>query len=144
MADRSADSHTTLARSYQRLLLASEAAGSLIVASVVLRVRGDRDLTPLLGVAHVPSVHPAPRRDRDAERVGRAVSRVARLLPYHPTCLRQALATRWMLRRRGIACEAHLGVVTTEPFEAHAWITVGGTVVQGGPVGDATEIAVLR
>ena len=49
-----------------------------------------------------------------------------------------------MLRRRGVACVAHLGVTGTEPFAAHAWITVRGTVVQGGPVRKAVEVARLR
>ena len=77
----------------------------------------------------------------EARLVGHAVARVAGRLPWRPTCLPRAIATRWMLRRRGISCRAHLGVITTDPFEAHAWVTVHGTVVEGGPVHHATEIA---
>ena len=66
------------------------------------------------------------------------------MLPWRPNCLPQAIATRAMLRRRRIACDAHLGVLSTSPFEAHAWITVRGHVVQGGPVTGATEVAALR
>lgn len=73
--------------------------------------------------------------------VGRAVTRVARRLPWHPACLPQAVATRAMLRRRGIECVSHVGVVRTEPFQAHAWVTVNGCVVQGSPITHATELA---
>lgn len=116
----------------------------LIGASLAVRRRAGPRLTSLLGVAEAPSTVKTLRRHAEAERIGRAVTRVASVLPWQPTCLRQAIATRWMLQRRGIACQAHLGIVNTQPFEAHAWVTVHGTVVQGGPVRHATEIAVLR
>jgi hypothetical protein len=32
-------------------------------------------------------------------------------------------------------------VTSTEPPEAHAWVTVDGVVVQGGPVNQVTELA---
>jgi Transglutaminase-like superfamily len=131
-------------RSAGTYLLGIEAGGALLLASVALRLRGRRNGARLLGTAAAPSAAPPASDNAEARRIGRAVSRVARVLPHEPTCLRQAIATRWMLRRRGIDCEAHLGIVSTEPFEAHAWVTVGGVVVQGGPVGDATELAVLR
>jgi hypothetical protein len=124
--------------------MALEAAGSLLVASVAARVLCGQDVTRLLGVAERPGDHVPQSLNPEAARIGRTVSRVAGVLPWRPKCLRQAMATRWMLRRRGIPCEAHLGIVRTEPFEAHAWVTVEGSVVQGGPIGHATEIAVLR
>lgn len=69
---------------------------------------------------------------------------MAAILPWRPKCLAQAIATRIMLRRRGIDSRGHLGVVDTQPMSAHAWVTVGEEVVQGGPVDHATELAVLR
>jgi hypothetical protein len=131
-------------RSARTYLLAIEAAASLLLASVALRLRRRRNTARLLGTAApFPPTSP-PADDAEARRIGRVVSRVARVLPHEPTCLRQAIATRWMLRRRGIGCEAHLGIVSTDPFEAHAWVTVGDVIVQGGPVVGATELAVLR
>jgi hypothetical protein len=125
-------------------LLGMEAGGALMLASVALRLRGRRNAARLLGSASAPAPAARVSYDSEARRIGRAVARVARVLPHEPTCLRQAIATRWMLRRRGIDCEAHLGIVRTDPFEAHAWVTVGDVVVQGGPVVGATELAVLR
>jgi hypothetical protein len=131
-------------RSARTYLLGIEAGTSLLLASVALRVRRRSNAAQLLGTIGARSAGPPPQDDAEARRIGRAVTRVARLLPHEPTCLRQAIATRWMLRRRGIDSEAHLGIVRTEPFEAHAWVTVGDVVVQGGPVVGATELAVLR
>ena len=74
-------------------------------------------------------------------RIGRAVERVAAVLPWRPVCLPRALAVASMLRRRGVECRAHLGVTSTAPPEAHAWVTVGGVVVQGAPVNHVTELA---
>lgn len=76
--------------------------------------------------------------------MGRAVERVARVLPWQPACLPQAIATKAMLRWRGIRSESHLGIVREGTVGAHAWTTVGGTVVQGGPVSHVTELALFR
>jgi Transglutaminase-like superfamily len=129
-----------------RLLLGAEAAIVLTCASVAVRVLGPTRTTRLLGRAARPSSSSeagAPPGAR-VRRLGRAVERVARLLPWHPKCLPQAIATKAMLRRRGIACYSHLGVIYSDPVTAHAWITVGGTVVQGAPVGHVTELALFR
>jgi len=67
----------------------------------------------------------------DALLVGFAVARAADRLPWHPTCLRQAIAAQRMLRRRGIACRVHLGISRASSSEAHAWVTVDGRTVIG-------------
>jgi hypothetical protein len=66
-----------------------------------------------------------------ASRVGFAVSRAADRLPWHPTCLRQAIAAQRMLRCRGIPARLHLGISTASSSEAHAWVTVGARQVIG-------------
>jgi hypothetical protein len=68
---------------------------------------------------------------REAQSVGFAVFRAARLLPWHPTCLRQAIAVRRMLHRRGITGRLQLGVTGPAQREAHAWVTVQGQPVIG-------------
>jgi transglutaminase superfamily protein len=67
----------------------------------------------------------------EARRVSFAVMRATRWLPWHPTCLRQAIATQRMLRRRRIASRLELGVNRTTAGEAHAWVTVQGEPVIG-------------
>jgi hypothetical protein len=75
---------------------------------------------------------PSAAELEEAARVGSAVSRAGARLPWHPTCLRQALATQRMLRRRRIAAQLHLGVTSPREPSAHAWVTVGGRPVVGG------------
>jgi hypothetical protein len=128
-----------------RALLAVEAALVLTGASLAVRLAGSSRTTRLLGLpsaAHQAEKGAAP--GPPVKRVGTAVERVSRALPWRPACLPQAIATRAMLRRRGVSCESHLGVTESNPVTAHAWITVGGTVVQGGPVGHVKEFAAFR
>src|SRR3954451_16466210 len=125
----------------RRASLAAEAAVFLTLASLAKRVLPASRATRLLGtVADTPSGDALPAGD-EALLVGRAVHRAARLLPWRPTCLPQAVATRAMLRRRGIDCVSHLGVVGTDPFTAHAWVTVNGSVVLGGLTREPSELA---
>ncbi len=132
-----------LTRAQRRLLL--EATGELARASLELRfgrsakrfgklgTTADAALTP-------PVVDPAVRRE--VGRVGRAVTLVAGRVPWHPTCLRQALAARRMLARRNIPCRTHVGVVDPRSLSAHAWVTVGDLIVVGAHgAGDTTPLA---
>jgi hypothetical protein len=64
--------------------------------------------------------------------IGRTVAATANRLPWHPTCLRQALAVQRMLRRRGIPSQLHLGITSANDAAAHAWVTVDGQPVVGG------------
>jgi hypothetical protein len=58
-----------------------------------------------------------------ARHLARLVRIAANHGPYRATCLRQALALWWMLRRRGIAAELHIGVRKEEDrLQAHAWV----------------------
>lgn len=114
---------------------------ALSVASLAVRLLSSSSTTRLLGRPLHASVEERRRPGLRAARVGRAVECVAAVLPWRPVCLPQALAVRLMLRRRRIPCRCHLGVVQTSPFTAHAWVTVGGSVVQGGAVGHATTVA---
>ena len=125
----------------RRSPLALEAAVFLTAASVAKCVLPGGRLTRLLGQPAHPEHCEAGPPGAEAALVGYAVSRVARLLPWHPTCLPQALAVRMMLRRRGVACVSHLGVFQTQPVKAHAWVTVNGAIVQGGPVRHIAEVA---
>ena len=74
----------------------------------------------------------------EARAVGVAVRRSSRLVPA-ATCLPQALATRVMLERRGVANALRFGVAKSEAgvLEAHAWVEVDDVVV----VGDLGDLA---
>lgn len=86
---------------------------------------------------------PAPEERAEARRMTQAVAQAARRVP-RATCLVQALALRWMLRRRGISCDLRVGVSRSErgEFEAHAWIECGGELLIGG--GPAARFTPLR
>jgi hypothetical protein len=109
---------------------ALEAAAALARASLELRLVPSRKgrLGTLRSAA---DERVGPEQLREAARVGRTVARVADRLPWHPTCLRQALVAQRMLRRRNIPSRLHLGVANATAGEAHAWVTVAGRAVVG-------------
>ncbi len=106
-------------------------------ASIVIRTtRADR-LVDLLGA---PARSPADasttppvddETSQSAAEVGRVISRSARVLPWHPTCLRQAVAASRVLDRAAVPHRIHLGIVDATTLGAHAWVTVGDRVVVG-------------
>ena len=110
-----------------------EAALQLTRATVELRLYPRRRTVALLGMARARAGEDSVDSERrtEAERIGAAVTRVARRLPWHPTCLRQALAAQRMLRRRQIPNRLHLGVASPSAPAAHAWVTVAGQPVVG-------------
>jgi hypothetical protein len=133
----------------RQLPLALEAAIELAVASVAMARRSDHEITALLGVPRASPNPGAPISaegppDSPAAGVGRAVERVARISPWRPRCLPQAIATRRMLKRRRIPSRGHLGVVGTAPLSTHAWVTVDGAVVQGGPLQQVSELCTFE
>lgn len=62
-----------------------------------------------------------------------AVERMAPLVP-HASCLTQALTLRYLAAREGQECTIRIGVRQQQgkPFDAHAWVIAGGTVMIGG------------
>lgn len=65
--------------------------------------------------------------------VASAVQGAAHRLPIRMTCLRQALAAAWMLKRRGIRPTLHYGVTkdAVRGYQAHAWVTASALPVIG-------------
>jgi hypothetical protein len=110
-----------------------EAALQLTRVSLELDLAPSRRTDRLLGnlCTDAAGEQVDPAQLREAQRVGHAASRAAHLLPWHPTCLRQAVAVKRMLERRGIASQLQLGVSKRTVGEAHAWVTVQGQPVIG-------------
>ena len=88
---------------------------------------------------------PLPLQQQEAVRkIGWAVTRAARYIPFRAVCLPQAIAAKAMLRRRGIASVMHFGVAKTrEKMDAHAWLDAGRIEVTGYPV-EASYVEVAR
>ena len=68
-------------------------------------------------------------------RVTSAIKRVGRNSPVEFVCLPQALAARWMLRRRDIDADLFIGThrycKAGEPHKLHAWLKVGERWITG-------------
>lgn len=117
--------------------LVREAAARLSAAWVGLRVMGFQRMR-----RRAESVRIARSGGGDgsaelavARMVTRAEESAARHLFFQPNCLVQSLALLRMLRTRGIDAELRLGARNrTGKFEAHAWVELGGVVLN-----DATE-----
>jgi len=129
-----------------RKMLALETAVALTAASVVIAVTPRQRLLGWLGEPRAARPTPEPHQVaamaaaadsatlaqiRTGRRVGNMVTRVATMLPWHPTCMRQALAARWMLRRRTTPNVIHLGIADVASMDAHAWVTVHDVAVVG-------------
>ena len=133
--------------------MALESATALVVASVRVALTPRDRLVAGFGPARpgtprprgtppLPIVDPvALDQFRVGRRVGHMVERVARLLPWRPTCLRQAIATRRLLRRRGVPNVMHLGVASAREMDTHAWVTVHQWSVVGQRLGAFTPVA---
>ncbi len=131
--------------------LAAEAAVWLALAQIALTVLPFRwiavGLGPLARERADGAVSPIDLiRQTQVRRIGQAVERSARHLPWTALCLPQALAARAMLGRRGITATVHFGMALSDEettdqaataggrrMLAHAWVTVGKTGVVGAP-----------
>ena len=81
-----------------------------------------------------PDASPSPSQaSEQLADVTQAVTRASRFVP-RATCLTQALATRILLARRGIASVVRYGAArgADGKFLAHAWVESEGRVVIGG------------
>ena len=100
----------------------------------LLRFAGTYRLLSRLG-------RPAPNRYGEgvdflavAQRLAWLVGIVSRNGPYRATCLRQSLLLWALLRRRGIPADLRIGVgKDSELLRAHAWLELGGEIVNDAP-----------
>ena len=89
---------------------------------------------------------PSPEDQEIARKIGWAVTRAARHLPFEAVCLPQAMAGHAMLKKRNIFGIIHFGTMRGEAMSlaAHAWLNAGDVEVTGYPVEAAfTEIACI-
>ena len=125
----------------ERALLA-EAGCALAIASLVVAVMPFRRVMALVRPP-LPQRAPAPVEEQAVRSIRHAVQAWARKVPWRALCLEQALASHWMLRRRGIVATIHYGVArSSEGLRAHAWVrTLHFDVVGCENAGDFTELA---
>ena len=111
-----------------------EALAWLGWAKLLLLLVPFRWLAPHLGARMKES--PAVISDVErqlAARISWAVQSVAAQVPLGFVCLPQAMAAKWMLRRRRLASTLYLGVARPDEtkFTAHAWLRAGDKILTG-------------
>lgn len=116
-------------------VLLGEALANLLWARLLVSAVPFRRLAGKLGERGMETPAAVPE---DAEAVSRkvewSVQAIARHVPLGFVCLPQAIAAKWMLRRRGWPSTLYLGVAPnggSAELPAHAWLRVGGKIVTG-------------
>ncbi len=66
------------------------------------------------------------RRQAMGLRLGHAVERTLRFVPFDSRCLARSLVLLGMLSRRGVSASVVIGAEVGETFSAHAWVESGG------------------
>jgi hypothetical protein len=111
-----------------------EALALLCWARFLIRVVPFRWIAPHLGrpMAESPAAISEAER-RLALRIAWAVLAVARNMPLGFVCLPQAIAAKWMLRRRRLPSTLYLGLQRKDELKltAHAWLRVGNRILTG-------------
>jgi hypothetical protein len=111
-----------------------EALAWLCWAKLLLRLFPFRWIAPRLGRLQAESAPAVPQQERPrVQRISWAVQAVARHVPLGLVCLPQAMAAKWMLRRRRIASTLYLGVARPDEatLTAHAWLRAGDRILTG-------------
>jgi hypothetical protein len=86
-----------------------------------------RDLPTVLAVLRGDAPRSTGQRQQAVGiRLGRAVGRTLRFLPFDSRCLVRSLVLTGMLSRRGIDSVLVIGVGVEAGFTAHAWVESGG------------------
>ena len=116
-----------------------EATSWLIGASVLVSFMPIRWWHRLLGtqVKGAPVTQEGGPLPTTVAGCARWITTAANHLPWRPLCLPQAVALRWMLRRRGYRPIVVLGVRRQEGkrgVDAHAWLVEGERVAIGGDI----------
>jgi len=114
-----------------------EALVSLAAARLALVFIPIKKLAPHLGAPHAQSsdTFALPQARAQAQRVQWAVRATSRRVPWRSVCFDQAVAAKWMLRRRALSSTLYLGVARDAQKEmlAHAWLRCGDLYVTGAP-----------
>jgi hypothetical protein len=123
---------------YQRGIVL-EAFPALCATSIGLRLAGFRRWKALLEwSAPISAPWAGPTALQAAREIARLEQATARRLFFRANCLEQSLALWWLLRRRGISADLRIGArKQAAKFEAHAWLELGGTILNAGAADQA-------
>ncbi len=132
----------------QKILIA-EAFLLIILAWLWLKIRPFPSIAKKLGTASSPSKHIAVTQNAKGalsvyeieaiRKISRAIISIAGNMPLVATCLPQALAGMWMLRRRRLSSSLYLGIWSGDEARAdqfaHAWLSAYDMPICGYPIG---------
>jgi len=106
----------------------------LPTVDLMLRSLGLQRTQRLLGVEReMPDAPVADGDARYADRLAQLAAIAGRRGLYANTCLRQALAVQWWLRRRGLPARLRIGARRTgDGLDAHAWVELAGVPLAQG------------
>lgn len=124
-------------RRWRRLSLADQLAtlkmaGLVVCVTVVLKVAGFANACRLLRRLGRGRGRAAGAHDSCAQSVA-AIVRVRHHAPWAGRCLSRSLALHYVLRRRGVSSEVHVGISGLRPFLAHAWVVSNGETLGERP-----------
>ncbi len=125
--------------SFRRQCLVGVAVLLLCWATFCVRLLPFRRMAVGLGLrGHVASAPLTDEQLNIAKEWAWALNAVARRLPWTATCLMQALACQYGLRRYRVPATVYLGVAAGQPdeggrclFDAHAWLCCGDHILTG-------------
>lgn len=112
-----------------------EAVYFLGVARLTVRFIPFKRIAPTLGtLIQQNDVSEETMTDAKALKIGQAIARAVRYMPWESVCLPQAIAAQRMLRRRGLEWSLYLGVAREDVgpgLKAHAWLRSGSSILCG-------------
>lgn len=137
-------------RQFAKLYRLSSAERRLVLEAAILMglARMIVLTVPFRWVASVLERKSAEEKDEQTsgqkiKKVAWAVRRTSLYTPWRSNCLAQAIAAKYMLRRRRISNTLYMGMAKNPQgeFEAHAWLRSGETIITGGS--DLERYAIL-
>lgn len=112
-----------------------EAAYFLGIARLMVLLVPFKRIAPSLGtLIQENDVSEETMTDAKALKIGQAIARAVRYMPWESVCLPQAIAAQRMLRRRGLVWNLYLGVAREDVgpgLKAHAWLYSGSSILCG-------------
>jgi hypothetical protein len=117
-----------MSRTLREVAIAVECFATLAWMRVALRLMPQRVLRGVI------APRPRGRRSGDPVVIGAIFNRVAATHPLAHTCMHRSLALQRVLARRGIAAALQIGLGRRPAlFPGHAWLEVGGAIVNDDP-----------
>jgi hypothetical protein len=113
----------------RKFLLTTDALWELVRYDALLAIGGFARVRRSLGCP----ARPVSASDIECRRIADAMGWAIAFYWKPVLCLQNAMVTARLLRRRGIQAEVVIGC-RPEPFFSHAWVEVGGRVVNDSPV----------